>query len=126
MTIEELREVYKEARWDTEVECTFKELKENTNLLKFTGVYILTEGNEVVYIGSTYTRYLRKRLLQYQQAKNSGNSTLYNDLIDAKKTTPSDAYNYITNLTIHAIQDESLEYILIQKCPSAVNLVGKD
>ena len=126
MTIQKPKELHNKARWDTEIVCTFKELKEDTNILKFTGVYILTEGDEVVYIGSAYTRYLRKRLLQYQQSKNSGNATLYNDLIDAGKTTEKDAYTYITNLTIHAICDESLEYLLIQNCPNAVNLVGKE
>lgn len=126
MTIQELKKEYEKVDWSTETVCSFKDLKDDSNLLKFTGVYLLTEGDEVVYIGSAYARYLRKRLLQYQQAPNSGNYTLYKDLIDAGKTKESEAYNYITGLTIHAIKDESLEYLLIQKCPSAVNLIGKD
>jgi hypothetical protein len=126
MTIQDLKKSVTVANWNTEKVYTFKELKENKELLKFTGIYILTEGDEVVYIGSAYTRYLRERLLQYQQKFGSGNKNLYKDLIDSGKTTKGRAHNYIINLTIHAIQDESLEYILIQKCDSAVNLVGND
>ena len=126
MTIDELKQKCTEADWSTEVVCSFKELKENKKLLKFVGIYILTNGNEVVYIGSAYTRCLRERLLQYQQKFGSGNKNLYKDLIDSRKTSKRCARNYIINLTIHAIQDESLEYILIQKCDSAVNLVGNN
>ena len=126
MTIQDLKKSVTTANWNTEIVCAFKELKENNKLLKFTGIYILTEGDEVVYIGSAYTRYLRERLLQYQQKLGSGNKNLYNDLIESGKTTESLAFDYITSLTIHAIQDESLEYVLIQKCDSAVNFVGKD
>ena len=126
MTIQDLKNSVTTANWNTEKVCTFKKLKENPELLKFTGIYILTDGDEVVYIGSAYTRYLRKRLLQYQQKLGSGNQNLYNDLIESGKTTKSLAFDYITSLTIHAIQDESLEYVLIQKCDSAVNFVGKD
>ena len=126
MTIQDLKNSVTTANWNTEKVCTFKELKENPELLKFTGIYILTDGDEVVYIGSAYTRYLRERLLQYQQKLGSGNKNLYNDLIESGKTTKSLAFDYITSLTIHAIQDESLEYVLIQKCDSAVNFVGKD
>ena len=75
---------------------------------------------------SAYVRCLRERLLQYQQKFGSGNKNLYKDLIDSKKTTKTHAHNYIISLTIHAIKDESLEYVLIQKCDSAVNFVGKD
>ena len=126
MTIQDLKNSVTTANWNTEEVYTFQELKENNKLLKFTGIYILTKGDEVVYIGSAYTRCLRERLLQYQQKFGSGNKNLYNDLIESGKTTKGRARNYIINLTIHAIQDESLEYILIQKCDSAVNFVGKD
>lgn len=126
MTIQDLKKLVTTANWNTEEVYTFQELKENNKLLKFTGIYILTEGDEVVYIGSAYTRCLRERLLQYQQKFGSGNKNLYNDLIESRKTTKAHAHNYIIKLTIHAIKDESLEYVLIQKCDSAVNFVGKD
>ena len=126
MTIDELKHKCAEADWSTEVVCSFKELKENKNLLKFVGIYILTNGNEVVYIDSAYTRCLRERLLQYQQKFGSGNKNLYNDLIESGKTDEENAYDYIISLTIHAIKDKSLEYVLIQNCDSAVNFVGKD
>ena len=126
MTIDELKQKCIEADWSTEVVCSFKELKENKDLLKYVGIYILTDGDEVVYIGSAYTRYLRKRLLQYQQKLGSGNQNLYDDLIESGKTDEENAYDYIISLTIHAIKDKSLEYVLIQNCDSAVNFVGKD
>ena len=126
MTIDELKQKCIEADWSTEVVCSFKKLKENKELLKYVGIYILTDGDEVVYIGSAYVRCLRERLLQYQQKRGSGNRNLYKDLIDSGKTTEKLAYKYITSLTIHAIKNESLEYVLIQKCDTAVNFVGKD
>ena len=43
-------------------------IKEDTKDLKFPGVYFLVDENEkIVYIGSSYVRTVRIRVMQYQQ-----------------------------------------------------------
>lgn len=75
--------------------CKLGEIKKshNKDKFKYRGVYILVDNDEVVYIGSAYARNVRDRLLQYQQNKNSGNSTLYSDLIAGNKCTKAGAKN---------------------------------
>lgn len=107
-------------------DCKLGEITEshNKDKFKYRGVYILVDNDEVVYIGSAYARNVRDRLLQYQQNKNSGNSTLYSDLVDGNKCTEDDVKEYIKSLTAYAFPDESLEYKLIKCCDSAVNIAG--
>ena len=108
-------------------ECLFSLLKENTKLFLYPGIYVLADQDEeVVYIGSAYARNLRSRLLQYQQKRGSGNSTLFKDLIDGGKTTKDNARNYILSLKIYSFKDESLEYILICNTDGVVNIAGND
>ncbi len=127
MTIDELKQ--NELIVGKTIETSkLSELKNGVNKTKFKypGVYILVDkDNEVVYIGSAYARNIRDRLLQYQQTKNTGNSTLYSDLIDGKKCVESNAEEYIKSLTAYGFKDESTEYKLIQACKSAVNIAGK-
>lgn len=106
--------------------CKLGEITESCNKdkFKYRGVYILVDNDDVVYIGSAYARNVRDRLLQYQQTQNSGNSSLYSDLIEGNKCTKDVAYKYIKSLTAYAFYDESLEYKLIKCCDSAVNIAG--
>lgn len=107
--------------------CLFSELKEKKNTFLYSGIYVLVDQNdEVIYIGSSYVRNLRSRLLQYQQTYNTGNKTLINDLVEANKTTESDANEYIKSLTIYAFEDKSLEYELINMTEGVVNFIGKN
>lgn len=113
MTINELKELHPELKEKEEEYVAFSKLKENKKCLQYSGVYILTDGDEVIYIGSSYARKLRDRLMQYQRNNDSGN-TLKKDLIDMGKITAEDAVGFIEKLTIHGFMDESLEYKLIK------------
>ena len=97
-------------------ECKLLEIKEKQTDFNFQGVYILTKDDEVVYIGSAYARNVSERLKQYPRRKQSGNQTLYNDLIDSGKCDKDEAESYIKSLEVHAFEDESTEYKLIDKC----------
>ena len=126
MKIDELKQKCSELNSKTIEMCKLSEVKKNKDKFKYRGVYILTdEEGEIVYIGSAYVRNVRERLMQYQQSKNSGNSTLYKDLIDGGKCKEDEAEKYIKSLTAHAFQDNSLEYRLIENCETAVNISGK-
>lgn len=73
-------------------------IKEDTEVFKFLGVYILVDENEkIVYIGSSYVRTVRIRVMQYQQKRGTGNDDLYCDLINAKFTDEVNAESYIKN-----------------------------
>lgn len=105
--------------------CLFSEIKDKNELFLYKGLYVLVDSNdEVVYIGSSYVRNLRSRLLQYQQKRNSGNRTLMNDLVEGNKTTKLNAHRYIKTLTIYTFEDESLEYKLIENTDGVVNIIG--
>lgn len=62
--------------------------------------------------------------MQYQRKRASGNSTLYDDLVEAGKCSKEGAEAYIKNLTARAFQDESLEYRLINIAKGIVNIAG--
>lgn len=108
--------------------CKLSDIKNkgNSTKFKYCGVYILTdEDNQIVYIGSSYARTVRERLLQYQQENGTGNCTLYKDLIDGGKCSKTNARDYIKSLTANAFFDESLEYKLINLADGVVNIAGK-
>ena len=52
--------------------------------------------------------------MQYQQKRNTGNNSLYLDLIDAGITSEDNAYDYILSLKINAYESYSEEYELIK------------
>lgn len=129
MTIDELMsktEILKDKTFETAYigEITNKE---NSHKFKYPGIYILTDKNDgIVYIGSAYARNLRDRLMQYHQTRNSGNNSLYLDLIDAGLASEENAYNYILSLKINAYESYSDEYKLIEIAGvSIVNKMGK-
>jgi hypothetical protein len=121
MTIEELKskDECSKYNWNEMKTCSFEDLKNNTLLLKFPGIYILTDNeNDVVYIGSAYVRFLRKRLLQYQQAPNTGNASLRQDLVDAEKATEENVCDYIKGLTImllRTIQQNIYLFVIVME-----------
>lgn len=110
--------------------CKLFDMKnqENKDKFKYQGVYILVDSSndEVIYVGSAYARFVRKRLLQYQEKKNTGNSSLYLDLIENSVTISESAESYIKSLTVYSFKDESLEYKLINMIDSLANKVGND
>lgn len=127
MTIKELMsktEILNDKNCET---ALMKEIKDKKNLFQYPGVYILTDENdEIVYIGSAYARNLRDRLMQYQQQRNTGNNSLYLDLIDAGITSEENAYSYILSLKINAYESYSEEYELIKIANiSIINKMGK-
>ena len=90
----------------------------------FPGVYIIYDGNdEIVYIGSAYTRNISERLKQYISKSKSGN-TLANDICKLDfKVEKTDAISNeqrekalkkIRKFKILAIRHNDLEYNLIQ------------
>lgn len=106
--------------------CLFSELKKDKKAFCFKGIYVLVDADdEVIYIGSSYTRDIRKRLLQYQQDENSGNKTFISDLVNNNKTTRASAKKFILGLKIYCFEDESLEYKLINDTNGIVNSAGK-
>lgn len=129
MAIEELKNttgnLLKEKTFET---CKLSDIKDEKNSTKFKycGVYILTDKqSQIVYIGSSYARTVRERLLQYQQENGTGNCTLYKDLIDGGKCLETNVRDYIKSLTANAFFDESLEYKLINLTDGVVNVAGK-
>lgn len=96
------------------------------SVFDFSGVYILYDENqedEIVYIGSSYSRKIKKRLAQYTQPNDSGNSLLkrilkvdYNyDIKTASDEKINRAIDYIQSLSIIAIPHNDFETALIQK-----------
>lgn len=99
-------------------------IKEDTKVFKFPGVYFLVDENEkIVYIGSSYVRRVRIRVMQYQQKRGTGNDDLYCDLINAKFTDEANAESYIKKLKVHAYEDRSLEYKLIELAEGIANSI---
>lgn len=101
----------------------------------FPGVYIIyDENDEIVYIGSAYTRNISERLKQYISKSKSGN-TLANDICKLDfKVEKTDAISdeqrekalkKIRKFKILAIRYNDLEYNLIQQYKPKYNLNGK-
>lgn len=99
-------------------------IKEDTIVFKFPGVYFLVDENEkIVYIGSSYVRRVRIRVMQYQQKRGAGNDDLYCNLINAKFTDEVNAESYIKKLKVYAYEDRSLEYKLIELAEGIANSI---
>lgn len=103
------------------------------NIFDFQGVYILYDSNdEIVYIGSSYGRTIRKRLMQYLRVKDTGNSlgkSIQEDLQISKGNNSNveleDAIEVIKKYNILAIEHHDLEYHLISKAEPKYNTIGK-
>ncbi|HOA81480.1 MAG TPA: hypothetical protein PKK61_10535 [Defluviitaleaceae bacterium] len=61
--------------------------------------------------------------MQYQQKRGTGNDDLYCDLINAKFTDEANAESYIKKLKVHAYEDRSLEYKLIELAEGIANSI---
>ena len=116
------------------VEGSFNDL----SVFDFCGVYLIINPNsndEIVYIGSAYSRTIEERLTQYTKVNDTGNSLMHaicrkelecktvNDITDKKKEI---AVNKIKTFKIAAIKHEDLEYRLIKTIDPIYNTAGKD
>lgn len=82
----------------------------------FPGIYILCDGDEVVYVGSAYARNIHDRLLQYtHDPKTDSGNTLVKDIMDIKEMSEHEAIEYIKTLKVYAFENISLEYKMIAK-----------
>lgn len=113
------------------VEGTFDTL----DCFDFSGVYIIYDGdsNEVVYVGSSYTRNISERLRQYINSKDTGNTLMYaickedyrvpkvKDITECQKKK---AVNTIKKFKIKAIPYQDLEYQLIDQAKPKYNTAG--
>lgn len=110
----------------------------NLSKLDFSGVYIIYDpdnNDEVVYVGSAYSRTIKERLEQYKRKNDTGNTLLHEickkDYGKAKvKDIGSDdrkkAIDMIMHFKIKAIQHNDLEYQLIKEANPKYNTVGND
>lgn len=104
------------------------------NQFKFKGVYVICDKDEVVYIGSAYTRMITERLKQYISETDTGNtlgksvakslagSCKYDDFA---KTKISEAINKIRDFSVYAFKHKDLEYQLIELSQPIYNNYGK-
>lgn len=101
---------------------------------KFKGVYIIQDSNnEIVYVGSAYTRTIEERLKQYLKINDSGN-TLRNAICKEEYNVEKvkeisienkeSAVEIIKKFKISAIKHEDLEYKLIEKTHPKYNTAG--
>lgn len=125
MKISELEKRYKNI-----TKGTFNDLR----TFNFKGVYIICENQEIVYIGSAYSRLISTRLKQYLSETNTGNTLGQNiakDLANVKKYTVKakakikQAIEKINNFNIYAIKIDDLEYKLIEEILPKYNNRGK-
>ena len=101
----------------------------------FKGVYILCDSNdEVVYIGSAYSRYVSTRLKQYISETDTGNTlgrNIAKEVAGVKIYTNKaeeqikQAIEKIKNFNIYAIKSDDLEYKLIKEISPKYNSRGK-
>lgn len=107
----------------------FKEL----NKFNFKGVYVICDGDEVVYIGSAYARTIDKRLKQYICTLDSGNTlgrSVARYLFKLKKydksakTKLEKAIVKIKTFSIYAFKYSDLEYKLIEMAKPIYNKYG--
>ena len=114
------------------VEGDFK----NLDCFDFEGVYIIFDDtNDIVYIGSCYTRKISQRLKQYIKPNDTGNTLMHaicsKDFhVEKVKSITTDqkeaAVKKIKNFKIKAIRHEDLEYRLIKKAEPKYNTAGID
>lgn len=119
-----------ETRYKKITKGTFKDLR-NFN---FKGVYLICENQEIVYIGSAYSRFISTRLKQYLSETNTGNTlgrNIAKDLANVKtytvkaKAKIKQAIEKINNFNIYAIKIDDLEYKLIEEISPKYNNRGK-
>ena len=100
----------------------------------FSGVYVLCDDNDIVYVGSSYARTIKMRLSQYLRKSDSGNTlgkTIAKQLSGQKKYNElatkkmKDAVEKIKSLKIFAIETKDLEYHLIKIAKPVYNNCGK-
>lgn len=96
--------------------------------LDFTGIYILCETDEVVYIGSSYSmaRKLKARLKNHITAKISKDGKSHSSFLDhiiKQKGNIDKAIEYIKSLSIYAIQYQDLEQKLIELAKPKYNRI---
>ena len=99
-----------------EIDCLTNDNLNRKRNFNFSGIYILCDGDEVVYVGSAYARSIHDRLLQYTHDPNtdSGN-TLVKDIMDIKEMSKHEAIEYIKTLKVYAFENKSLEYRMIEE-----------
>ena len=101
----------------------------------FEGVYIIydKETNDVIYVGSSYSRMIKERLEQYKQKNNTGNTLLHaickkDFLVDKVKnitdTHKKLAIDKILLYKIKAIPHKDLEYQIIRDARPFYNTAG--
>lgn len=101
----------------------------------FSGVYVLCENNDdVVYVGSAYSRTIKTRLEQYLRSNDSGNTlgrTIAKQIAKTKrydktaKQKIGESISKIKNLKIYAIKCNDLEYQLVKIAKPKFNSSGK-
>ena len=107
----------------------------NLSIFDFPGVYIIFDDNDnIVYIGSAYSRDIKDRLEQYKTNSKTGN-TLANNICKVENNLENgdliteeqrkEAINRIKTFKILAIPHEDLEYKLIIKNKPKYNFNGK-
>lgn len=112
----------------------------NLEKFDFCGVYILYKQDEndatnedVVYVGSAYSRKVKDRLAQYKEKNDTGNTLLHAickkefNVQKVKEITDDNkdkAINIILKLKIKAIIHEDLEYQLIRRANPIYNKAG--
>ena len=104
----------KDSKTDSIDALTNENLSRKRNF-EFQGIYILCDGDEVVYVGSAYARTIHERLLQYtHDPENDTGNTLVKDIMDFYIKTKEEAIDFIKTLKVYAFEDRSLEYRMIQ------------
>ena len=107
----------------------------NLNVFDFKGVYIIYDDEDnIVYIGSAYTRTIQTRLKQYLKSYDTGNTlgkTIAKQLSGSStydknaKERIKEAIEIIKTYNIYAIPYEDLEYKLIRNFKPKYNNCGK-
>ena len=119
-----------EARYKKMTKGTFNDLQ----TFNFKGVYIICDNQEIVYIGSAYSRYVSTRLKQYISETDTGNTlgrNIAKELAGVKIYTPKaekqivQAIEKIKKFNIYAIKSNDLEYKLIEEISPKYNNRGK-
>lgn len=125
MTISELQSKLPNFADKTLIAGDFTEIANSKNSkFKFSGIYLILDGDQIIYIGSSYVRTVKTRLKQYLGKKDTGN-TLAQNLILAKKCNDIDsAVELINKFKIQAFEIHEMEYYLIQNCTDLINQVG--
>lgn len=108
----------------------------NLSKFDFKGIYVIYDkDDEIVYVGSAYSRTIEQRLKQYISISDSGNTlgkTIAKEISNSKKFNDTakismdTAIKKIKNFKICALHYEDLEYKLINLAQPIYNNYGKD